>query len=45
MDVFIVAIPNKKERNRNVRIRNAFGEFFGFHSNLVEGLNGVKRVA
>ena len=34
-----------KERNRNVRIRNAFGEFFCFHSNLVEGLNGVKRVA
>ena len=35
MDVFIVSIPNEKERNRNMRIQNVFGEFFCLRSNLV----------
>ena len=33
MDVFIVSFPNEKERNRNMRIRNAFGEFCCLRSN------------
>ena len=32
MNVVIVSIPSEKERNRNMRIRNAFEECL--HSNL-----------
>ena len=34
MNVFIVSIPNEKERKRNMRIRNGFEEFFCLRSNL-----------
>ena len=34
MSVFVVSIPNEKERNRNMRNWNAFGEIFCFRSNL-----------
>ena len=33
MKVFIVSIPSELERNRNLRIRNAFEEFFYLRSN------------
>ena len=28
INVFIISIPNEKERKRNMRIRNGFDEFF-----------------
>ena len=34
MNVFIVSIPNERERKRNMRIGNGFEEFFCLHSNL-----------
>ena len=34
MSVFIVSILNEKDRNRNMRIRNAFEQIFGLCSNL-----------
>ena len=34
MKVFNVSIPSEQERNRNMRIRNAFEEFFYLRSNL-----------
>ena len=33
MKVFNVSIPSELERNRNLRIRNAFEEFFYLRSN------------
>ena len=35
MNVFIVSIPNERERKRNMRIGNGFEEFFCLHSNLM----------
>ena len=34
MNVFIFSISNEEERKRNMRIRNAFNEFFCLRSNL-----------
>ena len=34
MNVVIILIPNELERNRNMRIRNSFEEFFCLRSNL-----------
>ena len=34
MNVFIFSILNEKERNRNMRIRNGFGEFFCLRCDL-----------
>ena len=34
MNVFIVSIPNEKERKRNMRIRNIFEDLFCLRSNL-----------
>ena len=34
MKVFIVSIPNERERKRNMRIGNRFEEYFCLHSNL-----------
>ena len=34
MNVVIVSIPNESERNKKMRIRNAFGELFCLRSNL-----------
>ena len=34
MNVFIVSIPNERERKRNMRIGNGFEEFFCLHYNL-----------
>ena len=34
MNVFIVSIPNERERKRNMRIENGFEEFFCLHFNL-----------
>ena len=34
INVFIISIPNEKERKRNVRIRNGFEYFLCLHSNL-----------
>ena len=35
MNVFIFSILNEKERKRNMRIRNGFGEFFCLRCNLI----------
>ena len=37
MNVVIVSIPNELERNRNMRIRNAFEKCFSLRSNLSNG--------
>ena len=34
MSVFIVLIPNKQERKRNMQIRNGFEKLFCLRSNL-----------
>ena len=34
INVFIISIPNEKERKRNVRIRNGFEYFLCLRSNL-----------
>ena len=34
INVFIISIPNEKERKKNMRIRNGFEELFCLRSNL-----------